>query len=349
MKNKINIAIIGASGYTGAELLRFLLTHPHANIAALSGDSQAGKPIEEVYPHLRLASQSLPPLVKLDAIDFSTIDLVFCCLPHGTTQEVIANLPTHVKIIDLSADFRLFDEALYEQWYGHAHCATDLQKEAVYGLSEHARDDIKKARLIANPGCYPTSVLLPLLPLIHAKDILPEGIIIDAKSGITGAGRNVRQGNLFAEIDGGISAYSVASHRHAPEIEQSLGWVSGSDVCVSFTPHLMPMNRGILSTIYVKLAEGKTATDIRNTLEKAYASETFVHVLPEGAGVSTHQVRGTNHCIMNVFADRAKGQAIIVSVIDNLVKGAAGQAIQNMNIMFDWPENTGLTNTAVFP
>ncbi len=349
MTNKLNIAILGASGYTGAELLRFLHTHPHVNIAALSGDSQAGKPIEDVYPHLRLGSQNLPSLVKLDEINFDSIDLVFCCLPHGTTQEVIAGLPAHVKIIDLSADFRLFNPDTYKEWYGHAHRATDLQKEAVYGLSEHAREDVKKARLIANPGCYPTSALLPLMPLLKEKQILPEGIVIDAKSGITGAGRAAKQATLFSEIDGGISAYGVASHRHAPEIEQSLGWVSGSDMCVRFTPHLMPMNRGILSTIYVKLAEGKMVGDLRNTLEKSYENEAFVHVLPEGAGVSTHQVRGTNHCIMNVFADRAKGHAIIVSAIDNLVKGASGQAIQNMNIMYGWPENTGLTNTAVFP
>lgn len=343
----INVAIIGASGYTGAELVRLLLPHPHVSIAALTGDSQAGRDVGDVYPHLRFAR--LPKLVTIEQVDFSGIDLVFCCLPHGTTQAAIANLPKHLRVIDLSADFRLADPALYAQWYGHTHRAVELQKEAVYGLTELTRADIRKARLVANPGCYPTSAALPLAPLLKARAILPEGIIIDAKSGVTGAGRSARQANLFSEIDGGINAYGIASHRHAPEIEQTLSQAADRAVTVTFTPHLVPMNRGILSTIYVKLSGRNTADDLRGFLAKAYDHEQFVHVLPAGAMPLTHQVRGTNDCVIGVFADRVPGQAILVSAIDNLVKGAAGQAVQNMNVMHSWPETMGLQLTAVFP
>lgn len=347
MANKLNIAIIGASGYTGAELIRLLLTHPYATIAALTGDSQAGKPIGDVYPHLR--GKGLPDLVTLAQVDFSAIDVVFCCLPHGTTQPVIAGLPTHVKVIDLSADFRLFNVDSYAKWYGHAHQAADLQKEAVYGLTEHARTQVKTARLIANPGCYPTCSLLPLLPLVKAGAILPTGIIIDAKSGVTGAGRSAKQANLYSEINEGMSAYGIASHRHAPEIEQSLGWAANAEVTVTFTPHLIPMSRGMLATTYVQLASGKTPADLRGILNEAYDKEAFVHVLPEGVAPTTHQVRGTNDCAIGVFADRVEGRAILVSAIDNLVKGASGQAVQNMNVIYGWPETLGLELSAVFP
>ncbi len=347
MDKKINIAIIGASGYTGAELIRLLLTHPHANIKALTGDSQAGRDMAEVYPHLRF--KKLPKLVTHAEVDYSGIDLAFCCLPHGTTQEVIAGLPNHVRIIDLSADFRLTDPESYAQWYGHPHKAVELQKEAVYGLCELARDAIASARLIANPGCYPTSAALPLAPLMKQGLIEHEGIIIDAKSGVTGAGRSPRQASLYTEINDGINAYGIASHRHTPEIEQTLSFASGKIVKLTFTPHLIPMNRGILSTIYVKLAQGTTADDLHAALSSTYSAETFVHILPKGATPSTHMIRGTNDCMIAVFPDRIPGRAILVSVIDNLVKGASGQAIQNMNIMFGLPETTALNLTAVFP
>ncbi|NBX03648.1 MAG: N-acetyl-gamma-glutamyl-phosphate reductase [Alphaproteobacteria bacterium] len=347
MNKRINIAIIGASGYTGAELIRILLNHPNANLVALTGDSQAGKPIGEVYPHLR--HKNLPDLVTLEQVDFSGVELVFCCLPHGTTQTVIAGLPQHVKIIDLSADFRLADVETYAKWYGHAHQAVELQKEAVYGLTEHARAQVRNARLVANPGCYPTSALLPLLPLVGAGAIDASNIIIDAKSGVSGAGRSAKQANLFTEIDGGMSAYGIAAHRHAPEIEQGLGIAAKSPVTVTFTPHLIPMNRGMLSTIYVQLAAGKTAADLQSILQKTYADEPFVHVLTEGQSPSTHSVRGTNDCAISVFQDRVAGRAIIVSAIDNLVKGASGQAVQNMNVMYGLPETEGLALTAIFP
>lgn len=343
-RGALNIAILGASGYTGAELIRILLNHPHAEIKLLTGDSSAGKSIGEVYAHLQ--HSNLPKLISLDKADYKNIDVVFCCLPHGTTQEVIAGLPKHLKIIDLSADFRLVDVNAYAEWYGHAHRAAKLQKEAVYGLTEHARAAVKKARLIANPGCYPTSALLPLIPLLKVNAIEKTGIIIDSKSGITGAGRSAKQANLFSEIDGGISAYGIGSHRHTPEIEQGLSQAAGKAINITFTPHLMPMNRGILSTIYVRAGDVQKA---RAVLEKAYKNEPFVQVLAEGAMPSTHQVRGTNNCAMNIFKSHVKGEAIIVSVIDNLVKGASGQAVQNMNAMFGFDEKTGLQMTAVFP
>lgn len=347
MHKQINIAILGASGYTGAELVRLLDNHPNVRISLLTGDSQAGKPLGDVYPHLR--HLNLPDLISLDKADFSGIDLVFCCLPHGTTQPIIAALPASVKIVDLSADFRLFDTDTYATWYGHAHQAPALQKEAVYGLTEVARQQVKAARLVANPGCYPTCSLLPLLPLLKAGAISAQNIIIDAKSGISGAGRAAKQANLFTELDGGMSAYGVASHRHAPEIEQSLSWVAGAPVTVTFTPHLIPMSRGMLATTYVQLAAGKTAADLRALLQAAYGNESFVRLLPEGVLPTTHQVRGTNDCVMNVFADRVAGRAILVSAIDNLVKGASGQAVQNMNVMYGLEETLGLRLTAVFP
>ncbi len=347
MKSTINIAIIGASGYTGAELIRLLLTHPNTNISLLTGDSQAGKEMGEVYPHLRF--KNLPKLITLEQADFSKIDLVFCCLPHGTTQSVIAGLPAHVRIIDLSADFRLYNVETYAKWYGHAHQAVELQKTAVYGLTEHARDKVKNARLIANPGCYPTSSSLPLIPLLAAGLISSENIIIDAKSGVTGAGRAATQANLFTEINDGLKAYGIAAHRHTPEIEQNLSIAYDKEITVTFTPHLIPMNRGILSTIYAQLTPGKTVDDLRARLGSVYENEEFVHLLPAGIAPTTSQVRGTNDCVMNVFSDRIAGRVIIVSVIDNLVKGASGQAVQNMNVMFGFPEKTGLELTAVFP
>lgn len=346
MAQRIKTVILGASGYTGAELLRLLVNHPAVEIVALTGDSQAGKPFAEVYPHL---SAITLPLVKHEAVDFSAVDLVFCCLPHGTTQHIIAGLPEHVKVVDLSADFRLFDPDAYAQWYGHAHQAEALQAQAVYGLVEQARDAIAGARLIANPGCYPTSILLPLLPLLKAKQIEAEGLIADSMSGVSGAGRKAAQAMLFTEVNEGVRAYGVGGHRHVAEMEQELAKAAGKAVSLSFTPHLIPMNRGISSTIHATLASGVSVDDVYATLQNAYANEPFVQLLAKGSVPSTHEVRGTNQCRIGVVADRVAGKIIIVSVIDNLVKGASGQAIQNMNLLFGLPEVTGLAAHAVFP
>ncbi len=344
----IRTAILGASGYTGVELIRLLRGHPHVRIVALTGDSQAGKEAAEVYPHLR--ARDLPALVKHEAVDFSAVDLVFCCLPHGTTQPIIAALPEHVRIVDLSADFRLFDEAAYAHWYGHPHQAAALQKQAVYGLTEYAREAVKGARLVANPGCYPTCSLLPLLPLIATRQIDAHAIVINALSGISGAGRSAKQANLFTELDGGVSAYGLGHHRHMAEMEQELSRAAAAPVRVSFTPHLMPMKRGMLATIRVKLTEKNTVDDLRETLAARYETERFVRVLKASEGAaSTHQVVGTNDAIISVHADRVEGYALIISVIDNLGKGASGQALHNANIMFGLAEETGLNLLAMFP
>jgi N-acetyl-gamma-glutamyl-phosphate reductase len=344
---KVRVGILGASGYTGAELLRLLRYHPQAEIRALTADRQAGKPIAAVFPHL--AGEGLPDLLAIGEVDWSGLDLVFCGLPHGTTQEVIAGLPDHLKIVDLSADFRLADTATYAEWYGHEHRAPELQREAVYGLTEIGREEIRRARLVANPGCYPTAAQLPLVPLVRAGLIDADDIIIDAKSGVSGAGRAAREGSLYCEVAEGINAYGVAGHRHAPEIEQGLSQAAGHEIVVNFTPHLMPMNRGILETIYVRLAGGATLRDLRAVLEQAYAAEPFVRVLPEGSLPATRHVRGTNLCLIGVNRDRVAGRAIIVSALDNLVKGASGQAIQNMNAMLGLPEATALEHRALFP
>jgi N-acetyl-gamma-glutamyl-phosphate reductase len=274
---------------------------------------------------------------------------VFCCLPHGTTQEVLAGLPKHLRILDLSADFRLTDPAAYAQWYGHAHRALELQGEAIYGLTEVNRAGIANARLIAVPGCYPTGSLLPLVPLVKKAVIDADDIVIDAKSGVTGAGRGLKETSLFAEVSEGITAYGVASHRHMPEIEQGLSVAAGRPIKVSFTPHLMPMNRGILSTIYVRYAKGATLADLRRVLEDAYATEPFVRILPDGKVPATHHVRGSNLCHIGLAQDRLSGRAILVSAIDNLVKGASGQAVQDMNAMLGIAETTGLEQEPLFP
>ncbi len=344
MGERRNIAILGASGYTGVELVRLLTTHPGMRIAALTADRRAGQSMGDVFPHL--SHLDLPALQRVEDLDFSAIDLVFCALPHGTTQEVIAGLPEHVKVVDLSADFRLRDPAEYAKWYGHEHLAPELQKQAVYGLPEFYRDELRDCRLAAGTGCFVVTALLPLAPLLAAGVISTEDIIIDAKTGITGAGRGVSERKLFSEITEGADAYNIARHRHSSEFDQELSRAAGAPVVVSFTPHLLPMNRGILATIYVK----GDARDVHRTLDGRYADEPFVHVLPLGADApQTRHVRGSNLCRIGVVPDRQEGRTIIVSVIDNLVKGASGQAVQVANIMLGLPETTGLEAAPLFP
>jgi N-acetyl-gamma-glutamyl-phosphate reductase len=342
MASTLNIAILGASGYTGAELIRLCLQHPHVHIAALSANTYAGQSIAEVFPHL--GGHDLPMLEMIEAIDFTAIDVVFCCLPHATTQAIIPTLPKHVTIIDLSADFRLHDLAAYEYWYGHTHAAPELQKEAVYALTEHYAAQVKKARLIANPGCYPTCSLLPLLPLKQAGLLnLSHAIIVDAKSGVTGAGRSVKQNLLFNEVSEGTTPYSINQHRHKAELEQELGSKN-----ITFVPHLLPQKRGMIATIYANLKNG-TANEARQTLQDFYAPHPFVTVLKAGDGPSTHHVRGSNQCHIGVFEGASVDNIILISVIDNLMKGASGQALHNMNIRFGFTETLGLTSGVLFP
>jgi N-acetyl-gamma-glutamyl-phosphate reductase len=348
---KTKIGVLGASGYTGAELVRLLLCHPKAQIVLLTAERRAGKTMAEVFA--QFSPFALPTLSAIEDADWGKLelDVAFCALPHGTTQKVIKDLLTRAprtKVIDLSADFRLSDPAAYARWYGHAHAAPDLQREAVYGLTEVYRDRIKSARLVANPGCYTTCAELPLIPLLRAKLIDPDEIVIDAKSGMTGAGRAAREDMVFAEVSEGFHAYGVGHHRHMAELDQEFSHAAGREVIVSFTPHLVPMNRGILATIYVR--SGKTSPrDLHAQLARIYAPEPFAHVLPFGETPQTRHVRGSNMTFIGVVADRIAGRAIIVSALDNLTKGASGQAVQNMNVMLGLPETIGLEQVALFP
>ncbi len=345
--NRVRVGVLGASGYSGAETLRLLAGHPRIEVGLLTAERHAGKTLAQVFPHL--AGLDLPDLVKVGEADWSGLDAVFCCLPHATTQEIVAGLPAALRIVDLSADFRLEDPEVYAEWYGQAHLAPGLQKQAVYGLTEFARAAIATARLVASPGCYPTVALLPLLPLVEAGAIALDDIIIDAKSGVTGAGRGLKESMLFGEVAEGVHAYGIAHHRHTPEIEQELSRAAGRAIAVNFTPHLIPMNRGILATIYVRLGKGESPDSLRAALARRYVDEPFVRVVPEGVAPATRHVRGSNHCLIGVFADRLPGRAILVSVLDNLVKGAAGQAIQSMNVMYGLPETAGLEQEPLFP
>lgn len=352
MAMKARIGVLGASGYTGAELVRMLLRHPRSEIVLLTAERSAGKAMREVFP--QFSPYTLPTLTAIDGINWAKeqLHVAFCALPHGTTQTVIkallADAPA-TKVIDLSADFRLADTAAYAKWYGHEHHAPALQKEAVYGLTEIHRREIKRARLIANPGCYTTCAQLPLIPLLKSKAIDLEEIVVDAKSGMTGAGRAAKEAMLFSEVSEGFNAYGVGHHRHMAEIDQELSLAADRDVVVTFTPHLVPMNRGILSTIYVRGRRGRTPEDLHAILLKSYLKEPFVHVLPFGETPHTRHVRGSNMTFIGVARDRIPGRAIIVSALDNLVKGASGQAIQNMNLVMGWPETMGLEQVALFP
>ncbi|ABV93501.1 N-acetyl-gamma-glutamyl-phosphate reductase [Dinoroseobacter shibae DFL 12 = DSM 16493] len=339
-----NIAILGASGYTGAELVRLIATHPRMRITALSADRKAGQTMGAVFPHLR--HLDLPALVKIDDIDFGGVDLVFCALPHATSQSVIAALPKSVKIVDLSADFRLRDPEAYAKWYGGPHAALDLQAEAVYGLTEFYREQIRDARLVAGTGCNAATGQYALRPLIAAGVIDLDEIIIDLKTGVSGAGRSLKENLLHAELSEGAHAYAVGGmHRHLGEFDQEFSALAGREIKVQFTPHLLPANRGILATVYVK----GEATEIYDALADAYEDEPFVVMLPEGEHPSTRHVRGSNFVHIGVVRDRIPGRAVVIAALDNLTKGSSGQALQNANLMLDIEETTGLMMTPVFP
>jgi N-acetyl-gamma-glutamyl-phosphate reductase len=338
------VAILGASGYTGAELVRLIAQHPNIDIAALSADRKAGMTMAEVFPHLR--HMELPVLCKIDEIDFAGIDLCFCALPHKTSQEVIAALPKTLKIVDLSADFRLRDPAEYEKWYGNPHAALEQQEEAVYGLTEFYRDDIKSARLVAGTGCNAATGQFALRPLIEAGVIDLDEIILDLKCAGSGAGRSLKENLLHAELSEGYNAYAIGgTHRHLGEFDQEFSKIAGRPVKVQFTPHLLPVNRGILATVYVK----GDAQAIHDTFAKAYADEPFIELLPLGEAPSTHHVRGSNFCHIGVAQDRIEGRAIVFAALDNLTKGSSGQALQNANLMLGEEETQGLMMAPLFP
>ena len=351
MADKIRIGVLGASGYTGADLVRHAARHPNMEIAVLTANSHAGKPMRQVFRHL--SHIDLPDLVTIEEAPWSEVDAVFCGLPHGTTQaitkEIFETYP-QTKIIDMSADFRLRDPAAYKEWYGLDHVATELQGEAVYGLTELNREAIRGARLIACPGCYPTAALLSLVPLTSASLIDATDIVIDAKSGVSGAGRGLKENTLFCEAGEGLSPYAVGKHRHSAEIEQEIGKAAGiDDLRVNFTPHLIPMSRGELCTSYVRLAAGKTAADLRQHLIETYRDDPFITIPDEDVLPQTQMVRGSNYVVINVVPDRIPGRAIVISTLDNLVKGSAGQAIQNFNVAYGLEETTGIAQLPLFP
>ena len=342
----IKVGIVGGTGYTGVELLRLLAQHPEVELKAVTSRTEAGMPVSQMYPNLRGRVDlpfSEPSLENLGACD-----VVFFATPNGVAMKQVPELLAQgVKIIDLAADFRLKDPAQWQQWYGMPHTSEDLLAEAVYGLPEVNREAIKTARLVANPGCYPTAVQLGFLPLLKAGLIDSQSLIADAKSGVSGAGRKAEVATLLCEAGDSFKAYGVAGHRHLPEIKQGLASISGASVGLTFVPHLLPMIRGIHATLYARLTAD--VSDIQALYEQTYQNEAFVDVLPAGSHPETRSVRGANMCRMAVHRPQGGDTVVILSVIDNLVKGAAGQAVQNMNIMCGLPETTGLNHIALLP
>jgi N-acetyl-gamma-glutamyl-phosphate reductase len=345
----LNVAIVGASGYTGIELVRLLIGHPELALTCVTSEQSAGKPLADVFPSVRDRCQLvLEPLEPVRIAEKA--DLIFTALPHKAAMEVV---PTFLKlgkrVVDLSADYRLHDAQTYAAWY-EPHLNPELLKQAVYGLPEIRRAKIATARLVANPGCYPTSIILGLAPLFKKGLAEPTSLIADSKSGVSGAGRAAKVDSLFCEVNEGFRAYGVGGvHRHLPEIEQELSLLAGTSVPLTFTPHLVPMARGILSTIYVTLTKTLSTAALLDIYRDFYRGEAFVRVLPEGSFPATAHVRGSNFCDIGLTIDRRSGRLIVVSAIDNLVKGAAGQALQNMNILCGLPENLGLEGIALYP
>ncbi len=339
-----NIAILGASGYTGAELVRLVATHPSIRIAALGADRRAGVAISEVFPHLR--HLDLPVMARIGEIDFNGIDLCFCALPHATSQSVIRGLPGAVKVVDLSSDFRFRDPEAYRVWYGKRHEAAELQGEAVYGLTEFYRDRIRTARLVAGTGCNAAAGQFALRPLIEAGVVDLDRIIVDLKVGASGAGRSAKDHLLFSELSGSANGYSLGGiHRHLGEFDQELSEIAGRPVRIMFSPYLVPATRGILLSAYL---QGEPEA-IHRCLREAYAREAFVVVLPYGVTPAMKDVRGSNFVHIGVVGDRVEGQAMVVVALDNLVKGSSGQALQNANLMLGEEETAGLMSTPLYP
>lgn len=342
----LKVGIVGGTGYTGVELLRLLAQHPDVELKAITSRTEAGMPVAKMFPNLRghvdLAF-SEPSIEVLGACD-----VVFFATPHGVAMKQTPELIERgVRVIDLGADFRIADPAVFEKWYGLPHSCTDILAESVYGLPEVNREAIKKARVIANPGCYPTAVQLGFLPLLKAGLVDASHLVADAKSGVSGAGRKAEVHALFSEAAESFRAYGVSGHRHLPEISQGLARISPEKIGLTFVPHLLPMIRGIHATLYATL---KTDTDDLQTLyEETFAGEPFVDVMPAGSLPETRSVKGANTCRIAVYRPQGADTVVVLSVIDNLVKGAAGQAVQNMNIMFGLPETAGLSHIALLP
>lgn len=345
---KVQIGIVGGTGYTGVELLRILANHPFAEVTMITSRSEEGVAIADMYPNLRGIYNlqfSVPDVEKL-----KTCDIVFFATPHGVATSMAFELIENgVKVIDLAADFRIEDLAVWQTWYGIEPASEALMAEAVYGLPEYYREKIRHAKVIANPGCYPTSILLGILPLLKAGLVNLDSIIADGKSGVSGAGKGASVAMLGAEMSESFKAYGVNGHRHLPEMKEKMAQIAGQEVGLTFVPHLLPMVRGMESTIYATLKIDKTQAELQALYETAYENELFVDVMPAGSLPETRMVKGSNMCRMAIYCPPSGNVVVITSVIDNLVKGAAGQAIQNMNIMFELPENTGLNQVALLP
>ena len=338
----IHASILGATGYSGGELLRLLLSRPGIQLKHLTSESSAGRPVSSVHPHLRGLTD-----LRFESLNVGRIsrdsDVVFSCYPHAMgIKPNAAFYKAGLKVIDLSGDFRLPSAGLYKMWYKQKHTSPQLLKKAVYGLPELFRSQIRKASLISNPGCYATAAALSAAPLLKPLRIDPASLIVDAKSGVSGAGKKITSMYMFSELDENLQAYSVASHRHQPEIEQTLRRFGGVSARVLFSPHLVPMNRGILSVLYASLKKPLSTSQIRSLFLSFYEKEPFVRILPEGELPQTKNVSYTNYCDIGITQDKRTRRVIVIAAIDNLVKGAAGQAIQNMNILFNRPETEGL-------
>ncbi|HEY4697934.1 MAG TPA: N-acetyl-gamma-glutamyl-phosphate reductase [Gallionella sp.] len=341
----IKVGIVGGTGYTGVELLRLLAAHPQVTLQVITSRADAGTLVSQMFPNLRGYVDL--PFTHPDQAHLEICDLVFFATPNGIAmQQARALLDAGVRVIDLAADFRIKDVAEWEKWYGMTHACPDLVAEAVYGLPEVNRAKIKAARLVANPGCYPTAVQLGFVPLLEAGVIEPGSLIADAKSGVSGAGRKAEMAFLFSEAADNFKAYGVAGHRHLPEIKQGLTRAAGKEIGLTFVPHLTPMNRGIHATLYGRLTR---EVDLQALFEQRYANEPFVDVMPAGSHPETRTVRGSNCCRIAVYRPQGGDTVVVLSVIDNLVKGAAGQAVQNMNIMFGLPELAALNNISLLP
>ena len=331
----LNIAIAGATGYVGLELIKILCKHPKVNILYLCANKSSGKKIKSFDSSL--SNKKLPIISKIKDINMNNINILFTALPNGQAQKISKKIPSHIKLIDLSGDFRLKNYKLYKQWYGIKHNSKKLISKSVYGISEFSRDSLHRYQIISCPGCYPTSVQIPLIPLIKKKMVSHKNIIIDSKSGFSGAGKKLKKKPINS-----VSAYGVGFHKHMPEIDQELSRVAKKKITVSFTPHLIPMFRGILSTIYLDTTKKNDAKKIYNFLKKYHKNNFFVNIEQFNTPIGTDSVMNTNFCNISVCENRKKNKVIIISAIDNLVKGAAGQAIQNMNIAFNIKESTAL-------
>ncbi|MDR3587990.1 MAG: N-acetyl-gamma-glutamyl-phosphate reductase [Desulfosporosinus sp.] len=341
----MKVGVLGATGYAGQELVRLLQCHKEVKDLYLSSSSVAGEDYDSVYPHW--SGQNVGILQDENVPD---LDVLFCALPHGLTAARTSTfLSRNIKVIDLGADFRLNSVQIYEEWYKIKHPAAELLKEAVYGLPELYREQIRGQALIANPGCYPTATLLALVPLLRNNLLQTGYLIIDAKSGVSGAGRGVSLGTHYSEVNENFKAYGVASHRHTPEIEQELSRAAGHPLTVTFTPHLVPMTRGMLVTIYAAVQQGVNEEDLRRCWLEQYQDEEFIHVLPPRTWPQTKFASGSNNAFLQLTVDQRTGNVVLIAAIDNLIKGAAGQAIQNMNLVMGWPEGQGISGTALWP